>query len=56
MFTALAGSLGIIGIGLVAAVSNGFQNYINRLERETMANYPIAVFAQTMDMQAGIKT
>ena len=55
MFTALAGSLGIIGIGLVAAVSNGFQNYINRLERETMANYPIAVFAQTMDMQAGIK-
>jgi len=55
VFTALAGSLGIIGIGLVAAVSNGFQNYINRLERETMANYPIAVFAQTMDMQAGIK-
>ncbi|OQC10962.1 MAG: Macrolide export ATP-binding/permease protein MacB [Tenericutes bacterium ADurb.Bin087] len=55
VLTALAGSLGIIGIGLVAAVSNGFQNYINRLERDTMANYPIAVFAQTMDMQAGIK-
>ncbi len=55
VLTALAGSLGIIGIGLVAAVSNGFQGYINRLERDTMAHYPIAVFAQTMDMKAGIK-
>lgn len=55
ILTALAGSLGIIGIGLVAAVSNGFQNYINRMERDTMANYPIAIFAQTVDMQTSVK-
>lgn len=55
VLTSLAGSLGIIGIGLVAAVSNGFQGYIDRMERDTMANYPIAVFAQSIDISAGFK-
>lgn len=53
ILTALAGSLGIIGIGLVSAVSSGFQNYIDRMERETMASYPIAVFAQSIDFSTG---
>ncbi|MDY0214660.1 MAG: ATP-binding cassette domain-containing protein [Bacilli bacterium] len=55
ILTALAGSLGIIGIGLVAAVSNGFQGYIDRMERDTMASYPIAVFAQSIDISSGVK-
>ncbi len=49
ILTSIAGSLGIIGIGLVAAVSNGFQSYVDRVERNTMANYPVAVFAQSID-------
>lgn len=55
ILTALAGSLGIIGIGLVAAVSNGFQGYIDRMERDTMASYPLAVFGETIDISAGVK-
>ncbi len=55
ILTSLAGSLGIIGIGLVAAVSNGFQGYINRIERDTMASYPIGVFAQSVDISGGFK-
>lgn len=54
--TAMAGSLGIIGIGLVAAVSNGFQGYIDRMERDTMASYPLAVFAQSIDFATGFNT
>lgn len=55
ILTSLAGSLGIIGIGLVAAVSNGFQGYIDRIERDTMASYPIGVFAQSVDISGGFK-
>lgn len=55
ILTALAGSLGIIGIGLVSAVSNGFQNYIDRMEQETMASYPIAVLSQSINLEAGFQ-
>ncbi len=55
ILTALAGSLGIIGIGLVAAVSNGFQGYIDRMERDTMASYPLAIFGESIDISTGVK-
>ena len=55
ILTALAGSLGIIGIGLVSAVSNGFQNYIDRMEQETMASYPIAVLSQSISIESGFQ-
>ncbi len=41
--TSFAGSIGIIGIALILSLSNGFQNYINRLERDTLSSYPIMI-------------
>lgn len=39
----IASSIGILGVGLVLALSNGFTNYINKVERDTSANMPIVV-------------
>lgn len=41
--TAFASSIGIIGVGLVLALSNGFENYVNKVQTETSANMPIVV-------------
>ena len=41
--TAFASSIGIIGVGLVLALSTGFSNYVNKVERESSANMPIVI-------------
>jgi len=41
--TAFAGSIGIIGIALILSLSNGFQNYINRVEAEALSGYPLTI-------------
>lgn len=41
--TALASSFGIIGVGLVLAISGGFSDYVNRTETQTLAQFPISV-------------
>lgn len=46
----LAGSIGIIGIALVMAVSSGFSAYIDTMQSDALGNYPIVVSAITMDM------
>ena len=48
--TSFAGSIGIIGIALILALSSGFQNYINRVQRDTLSSYPIAIEQETADM------
>ena len=53
--TAFAGSIGIIGIALILSLSNGVNNYINNLQRDTMASYPITLTAQTFDVSAMIE-
>lgn len=50
ILTAFAGSIGIIGIALILALSNGVNDYIASLQKETMASYPISIAAQTMDI------
>lgn len=45
-----AGSIGIIGIALILSLSQGFTDYIENLERETLANYPITITTQTNDL------
>lgn len=47
----LAGSIGIIGIALVLAVSSGFTNYINIMQSNALGNTPITVSAITMDIE-----
>lgn len=41
--TAFAGSIGIIGIALILSLSNGFQNYINSVEADTLSGYPLVI-------------
>lgn len=48
--TSFAGSIGIIGIALILSLSNGVQEYINSVERSTLASYPISIQQETMDM------
>jgi len=50
--TAFAGSIGIIGIALIMALSNGMQAYISGVEQETLSGYPITIEQVTMDMTA----
>ncbi len=52
--TAFAGSIGIIGIALILSVSSGVNNYINAVQRETLAGYPLELHAETMDIGAVI--
>ena len=46
----LAGSIGIIGIALVLAVSTGMNNYINKVQSDALGNYPITISAISVDM------
>lgn len=47
---AFAGSIGIIGIALILSLSNGIQEYINKVEEDTLSAYPITIEEKTMDM------
>ena len=50
ILTAFAGSIGIIGIALILSLSSGVQNYIDRVQEETLTSYPLTVDAATVDM------
>ncbi|MCD8365288.1 MAG: ATP-binding cassette domain-containing protein, partial [Clostridiales bacterium] len=50
--TAFAGSIGIIGIGLVLSVSAGVNDYIDTLEEDTMSEYPIQVSSSGFDISS----
>lgn len=56
LLTSFAGSIGIIGIGLIMSLSNGVQNYITRVENDTMADYPIELRDNTLDMSVMMTT
>lgn len=47
--TAFAGSIGIIGIALILSLSNGVQQYIDSVERSTLASYPVQLDRKTVD-------
>ena len=49
ILTAFAGSIGIIGIALILSLSSGVQNYINRVEEDTLSSYPLTIEEQTVD-------
>lgn len=52
LLTAFAGSIGIIGIALILSLSNGVQEYINKVEEDTLSSYPITIEEATVDMSA----
>ncbi len=50
ILTSFAGSIGIIGIALILAISNGVTNYINRVQEDTLSSYPITIQKETADI------
>ena len=52
LLISLASSIGIIGIALILALSNGVNNYILDLQADTLTSYPIEISAETMDLTA----
>lgn len=50
ILTAFAGSIGIIGISLILALSTGFQNYINKIQDDTMSSYPLTIQSETTNV------
>ncbi len=54
--TAFAGSIGIIGIALIFAVSQGTSSYINYIQEDTLSSYPITLTASTVDMATLMET
>ena len=48
--TALAGSIGIIGIAAILALSNGVNEYIAKVEEDTLSSYPLTIAKQSYDM------
>ena len=52
LLTAFAGSIGIIGIALILSLSTGVQNYIKKVEEDTLSSYPITIEETSFDMSA----
>ncbi len=50
--TSFAGSIGIIGIALILALSNGIQVYIDQVQEDTLSTYPLTLQAETQDFSA----
>ena len=50
ILTAFAGSIGIIGIALIMSLSNGIQNYIDKVQEDTLSSYPVTIQAESYDM------
>lgn len=50
LLTSFAGSIGIIGIALVLAISQGFSQYINDVQEETLSSYPITIQKTNVDL------
>ncbi len=50
IMTAIAGSIGIIGIALILSLSNGVNDYIEDIEEDTLSVYPLQVTSTGFDM------
>ncbi len=56
ILTAFAGSIGIIGIALILSISTGVNNYIDRVQEDTLSSYPISIQAESVDMSSLMTT
>jgi len=48
--TSFAGSIGIIGIALIYAVSQGMNTYINTVQEDTLSSYPLTIESSTVQL------
>ncbi|MBE6563699.1 MAG: ABC transporter ATP-binding protein/permease [Ruminococcaceae bacterium] len=56
LLTAFAGSIGIIGIALIFAVSHGMTSYIDTVQEDTLASYPLSLESSHMDLGTLLQT
>ncbi|MBE6700348.1 MAG: ABC transporter ATP-binding protein/permease [Ruminococcaceae bacterium] len=56
LLTAFAGSIGIIGIALIYALSQGFTTYIDEVQESTLSSYPLTIESSVMDMSSLMQT
>ena len=52
LLTAFAGSIGIIGIAMILSLSAGVNDYINKIQKDTMTSYPISITEQAFDLSS----
>lgn len=52
IMTAFAGSIGIIGIAAILALSNGVNGYIAKVEQDTLSSYPLTIARQSYDLSS----
>ncbi|WP_418538960.1 ATP-binding cassette domain-containing protein [Massilistercora timonensis] len=52
LLTSFAGSIGIIGIALILALSNGVNAYIKSIETDTLAEYPLQIQSTGLDLSS----
>ena len=52
ILTSFAGSIGIIGIALILAVSQGVTAYIDAVQEDTLSAYPLSIMKETQNMSA----
>ena len=50
ILTSVAGSIGIIGIALILAISSGFSSYVNKIQEDTLSSYPVQLTNSSYDM------
>lgn len=51
-FTMFAGSIGIIGLGLVLSISNGFNVYVDKMEKEMFSSVPLGIYQYNVQNSA----
>ena len=56
ILTAFAGSIGIIGIALVIALSTGIQNYVDKMQNDTLIGMPVSIEQESLDMESMMNT
>ncbi len=54
--TSFAGSIGIIGIALIYAVSQGTTNYIDAVQEDTLSSYPLTLEAKHVNIGTLLET
>ena len=52
LLTAFAGSIGIIGIALILALSTGVNDYIQQMEEDTLSEYPLQIQSSGLDISS----
>ncbi len=54
ILTSFAGSIGIIGIALILALSTGMSSYITDIQKDTMTSYPLTISSETIDLESAM--